>query len=237
MGANVSKSQSEILNKTINKTINNFTSTVENNSSAKAISKQNMTVIFENAKCETVAVTQISSVKLNIINENQNDLTKDIAQAFKSKADAIAKNVSEQENTGLNAGSLNISEVKSKIDNYIENNIENNITNSLKSTFQSDATSDQNITFIAKRFRGKLCTIDQKSAVENISRNIVTNVVKEMVKNLTESETTGKTDNKNKQKNEGVDIMAPLKMLGTVYIAAGVCVFILLIWILYSIFG
>jgi hypothetical protein len=235
MGANVSSESTDKLNKSVNKTINDFSTTIENSVSGKAISVQKMNVYFDGVECDELNINQISSVKLSIINQNQSALATAIKDTFKNNISDLTKSVTEQSNEDLSLGQANVSDKTTKIQSIIENDVHNIVSNTLKNSFETTSSSDQTLSIPLRntRVKGK-CTFTQSSIVENISQNIVKNVLDNIAEKLSDNTIKGESDNKNSQKNAGIDVMSPFKMLA---IFGGVAGLIILLVILYMIFG
>lgn len=225
MGANVSNQQTDILNKTTQRIINEQLTAVQSTTDTTVYSRQNINVDYSGANLTNcpLTISQNANVTASLLANNVSDLSNTIDTKLKAAVLNQVKQATEQVNTGLNFGQANVSNNVARTKNIMDQQLTNIIRNSITNVVSSQIGGEQTITVFARSLtcNNSPIEINQATIVDALSKNISESVIKNIATSDVGIDLKTKLDLKTAQKNEGLNFNFLMIIIAIVVLGGG----------------
>lgn len=210
MGTNVSKTDNVSLTNSINNSISEVQTDVENNVTSSSYSYQDLEINFGFIKnTKNLTFEQISDVTTKALLNSDTNIISELATKLSNKASADLSSTLDQTNKDLNFGATNVGTTRQLIAQNITNNMKSMIKTGIKNSSIGITVVDQKMKVsVVGTENVENITISQKAIIKSLSESIASTIAKQTATAVASNETTAEIKAIVKQKNEGLDIMA-----------------------------
>ena len=208
MGANVSKSNNEVLTEICSTVINDIITTMKNRMTTQQKVKQTINVHIDEFNCEggaTIeAISDISGEATVILSQiNADEVTNEII----SKLENDLTNKLKQVNKDLNLGQVNFAENINSSIGEIKTGLLNKINHIQESEIIFKQDADQGVTVDIKKWTSKgKCNVTADSLMKQKIDLMIDQTSKVLIDNLLNNKAINKLLNDIDQENEGINI-------------------------------
>lgn len=227
MGANfsadISNQSQTMIQKATNTTINDIESSTTSKSSASSVQNVQMGHLDMSGNC-SVTVSNTVKTQQKVQSLMNPKVSTNIANAFKSNFDAIAKKETTQKNTNSIIPSINehlsFTNINQKLNTDIKTDIDNTISNTLRVDNKNSASQTVTIEGITCTGNANL-TLNQDNIVDQMVKSINKSVVSSIVNNSNVAQIRSTVDSKVTQSNDGTAGVYALAAIGIAFVVFG----------------
>lgn len=227
MGANVSRQQTTILNKSVQDILNKYITNVSSKTDTSVYSNQKIQVDLSGSNLTNcpITVAQNANVSASLVANNISDLANTINTDLKNVVMNQVKQQAEQANKGFNVGQVNVSTTVSNVSTIIQQKLQNIVENSISNVVYSSVSNDQVVVVNARKLICKdgPIEVNQKTIVDALSESISSSIVQTIGQSKVGSDLGNAIEQSTKQSNTGFTLdFAGLLILVAVIVIYGI---------------
>lgn len=211
MGAQVSKTSYEQINKSMLQTTNSVQIEIANKAVASGILNQQIIVNIIGSDCgDNLTIKNDAAATIVAVSETQNEFTQELANKLTETLQTEVAKQLNQSQEGLNFGQVQVNEDTAKIVNESKTIIENSIKVGIDQSSVSSQITNQGLQINMIGSKAKNCDFSNAAIQNVIAESIVGNVMKSITDNSKNKDILNKYNFKYDASQEGVSLLGTL---------------------------
>jgi hypothetical protein len=236
MGTSISKQNVDMIQSSVNETINKTLNEVNNSAECKSDLQQTMIINLDDIVMDgssKFTAGQTAEVNMECFVDNQSELSSAVVRDLETTLSSESELSSILENAGLNIAQTNVMDTKIKVDQYIENKLLNEVENVINNSISVDQSASNTFIFNAGNITmsGEAeFNLSQSSVIDvignTISVNFVESIINETGTTVVEASTKSEQDAKNLGFGESLMQNTAFMIVCVIFVIIGFIVFI-----------